>query len=635
MDIQLKKHITKVFLLNGLSVKADAMKYLLKILTENKNQLTIIDDIIKNIDKTTLKGNFIDQIIIEKSIKEINVASDSNLMEKEIFKVTNAFDIPSYTYDQNQKLFIKNEKANKSLHGDAKSKSELYRKRYQNVLQRIERHAFFATPSIPSQSLKMQFNSITPLSSLLGNSGSKYVLGTISQITEGNYFLEDLNTNVPLDLSNAIFEYGLITENSIVQVYGEFRDGAFVAEKIELPPIEPREISMHYLHGIDLFDGSNDTIGQSSSARSRQLREQYEKYEKEKEDNSILYLSDVYLDNPKVMEKLNVMFMGYSQIPPFAIIMMGNFTENPLLNGKQYQLKAYFDQLASIICKYPLIRENTRFVFVPGPTDPTGLHLNILPKFPIPNVFVKDFQLRVPHSTFTTNPCRIRYCTQEIVIFRDDLQNRMRRHSILEPSSPTNKDSDDEMDGQNSEIHISQHILGTIFSNSHLCNLPLDIRPVYWNYDHTLSLYPLPDVLVMGDKADSYIHQLEGTHCVSISSFSTNFSFIHYTPSDKNNNFSNLSDVTMDNFKDTSEDKEMSDVVDDKNSIDNDNNLHIDDNNNNNYNNNSEDGEDDGQDLNSSINSDQDDTDSKNIKSNLDFSLEDSDSEDDKETIDL
>lgn len=33
-----------------------------------------------------------------------------------------------------------------------------------------------------------------------------------------------------------------------------------------------------------------------------------------------------------------------------------------------------------------------------------------------------------------------------------------------------------------------------------MCPLPGEICPVYWSYDHVLYLYPLPDVIVVGDR---------------------------------------------------------------------------------------------------------------------------------------
>lgn len=44
----------------------------------------------------------------------------------------------------------------------------------------------------------------------------------------------------------------------------------------------------------------------------------------------------------------------------------------------------------------------------------------------------------------------------------------------------------------------------TVKANSHLIPLPLNVAPIYWEYDHAFWLYPLPDVVVCADKYDPY-----------------------------------------------------------------------------------------------------------------------------------
>lgn len=51
-----------------------------------------------------------------------------------------------------------------------------------------------------------------------------------------------------------------------------------------------------------------------------------------------------------------------------------------------------------------------------------------LPRRPIPELYTKSLRQRVRHVTFGSNPCRVRYFTQEIVLFREDLLKKMQRH---------------------------------------------------------------------------------------------------------------------------------------------------------------------------------------------------------------
>lgn len=47
-------------------------------------------------------------------------------------------------------------------------------------------------------------------------------------------------------------------------------------------------------------------------------------------------------------------------------------------------------------------------------------------------------------------------------------------------------------------------LVKTLLSQSHLIPLPIYVSPVYWQFDHSLRLYPLPDLLVIADKYDPF-----------------------------------------------------------------------------------------------------------------------------------
>lgn len=51
----------------------------------------------------------------------------------------------------------------------------------------------------------------------------------------------------------------------------------------------------------------------------------------------------------------------------------------------------------------------------------------------------------------------------------------------------------------------------TLLSQSHLTPLPLHVSPVHWAYDYALSLYPIPDLVIIGDKYDPFTHQWKNT----------------------------------------------------------------------------------------------------------------------------
>lgn len=53
----------------------------------------------------------------------------------------------------------------------------------------------------------------------------------------------------------------------------------------------------------------------------------------------------------------------------------------------------------------------------------------------LPDYVSEEFRKRVPKSVFATNPCRIQYCTQEIVVFREDILTKMCRNCVHFPET--------------------------------------------------------------------------------------------------------------------------------------------------------------------------------------------------------
>jgi len=87
-----------------------------------------------------------------------------------------------------------------------------------------------------------------------------------------------------------------------------------------------------------------------------------------------------------------------------------------------------FESLADLIASYPLITRNTHFVIVPGPLDITVN--SCLPRRPLLSSFTSRLKAKVPKIHFASNPCRIKFFHQEIVIFRENSMGRMLRNIV-------------------------------------------------------------------------------------------------------------------------------------------------------------------------------------------------------------
>jgi DNA polymerase epsilon subunit 2 len=87
-----------------------------------------------------------------------------------------------------------------------------------------------------------------------------------------------------------------------------------------------------------------------------------------------------------------------------------------------------FDSLADLIASYTLITRHTHFIFVPGPQD---LTINsVLPRKPLLSSFTARLRAKIPKVHLASNPCRLKFFGQEIVIFREDVMLRMLRNLV-------------------------------------------------------------------------------------------------------------------------------------------------------------------------------------------------------------
>jgi len=67
-------------------------------------------------------------------------------------------------------------------------------------------------------------------------------------------------------------------------------------------------------------------------------------------------------------------------------------------------------------------------VFIPGPLDITVN--STLPRRPLLSTLTGRLKSKVPKAHFATNPCRIKFFDQEVVVFREDLMARMLRNVV-------------------------------------------------------------------------------------------------------------------------------------------------------------------------------------------------------------
>ncbi|BGP19527.1 hypothetical protein JCM10213_000126 [Rhodosporidiobolus nylandii] len=406
-------------------------------------------------------------------------------------KIVDAFDMPAWRWDEVRGAFEKAKTA-PTLAPGALSKAHYLRDRFNIIKQVILRNEHFCPPAVVGPE-RTDYMKLTTIKNLLGRQGGHFLLfGLLTRMEDNEFYLEDLDDKVKLDLSEATPESGLFTEGSFVLVDGDYtHDSVFKVAEIGHPPSERRDEAMK-IYGHHDFLG----VGALSAAEEADMivAEQSPAHE-----TSFIVLSDLHLDNAKILQALRDVLTVYNDMDeqsiPKLFILCGNFRSRPwLFDGEAMrEYTELFNTLASLLASFSNLLASSHFLLIPGPTDPWSS--TTLPRPALPEPLVKALIAKIPNLTLGSNPCRVRWFSQEIVVFRDDSMSRMMRNAVRFPA--------DEGDAAR-KGDLRKALVQTILDQAHLTPLPLPVRPVLWDYDHALRLYPMPTTLILADSFDPY-----------------------------------------------------------------------------------------------------------------------------------
>ncbi|ANB12387.1 Dpb2p [Sugiyamaella lignohabitans] len=532
---------------------------------------------------------------------------------KDYFQVVNAQSQPFYSYDPIKKNFDA-PKAKPTLLAPAKDQASVFTLRYNLIYNRILRNEAFQTPSFGASmnnTVSMagsKFYSITFIHNMLGRNNSQFLLfGFIFKGPDGELWIQDLSGKVQLDISQTVPADGLYyTPGQFVLCDGVYFNEKFLVGSLGPPPAERREATKVAYGNID-FLGVHTALQNGGIVRrveriDNTLEKQLLLQERQHLNHKIVILGmDIFLDQLKYIDALRKLFNQLQQEVdaleraqlPISIIFPGSFKSSPFqANGNSTNYKESFDFLAQLLREHPKIAVECKLVFVPGDNDAWASTFSsgatpLFPLQPLPSLFTNRIKRISPDASFASNPCRMTYLSQEIVIMRDELGSRFRRNSILFPNQThengaTNGSSqngamdidikqDPDMDlfqheeDSDSEEALSQQraldrlindsskvikpttkayippdtaearqVVKTILDQGHLSPFPLSLRPVSWNYDHSLSLTPLPSVMILADSSTPpFRATYEGCHVVNPGPFiqGNKICWIEYTPS--------------------------------------------------------------------------------------------------------
>ncbi|KAF8897632.1 epsilon DNA polymerase [Infundibulicybe gibba] len=520
--------IIKVFRKFSNSLGPDALDLLEDILDRHEiadvDVETSIETLAKEYNKQDDAVMKVSVDVLQRVYESLQDQGQRSEMEKEMIDpdshlfVIDAFEMPLWHWSQERGTFEK-VPTPPTTAGSAESRVLCVRDRLNIIKQAVLRNEHFAPSTLPSRD-RERLVTLKSTKQLLGRAGDRFLLlGMLTHNKEGKLCLEDADGTVELDFSKLDEpSMGLFTEGCFALVEGEYtEEGTLEIIALGQPPCEPRETARSIYGHIDFLGKGSTSLLEDSQLATR-IRQ-------ELPGLNFFFLSDVWLDHPQTLPGLQKMFDNCieSSFIPKVIILCGNFTTKSIAHGNGRDVQRYqenFDALADLIASYPLITRNTHFVFVPGPLDVT---INgILPRRPLLSAFVARLKAKIPKVHFATNPCRIKFFNQEIIVFREDSMARMLRNIVgVKPDVK----SDD----------LKRYLVQTILDQGHLSPLAINIQPTLSDYDHSLRLYPLPTALVLADKYDRYKITYTGCHVFNPGSFVGNsFVFSAYTPAEIN-----------------------------------------------------------------------------------------------------
>lgn len=439
------------------------------------------------------------KLAIEECIKPNTLKGDETLLN-----VIDVFHVPKIQYSLSKGKFVL-ETVEPDLYPEAQCKTLLFKDRFELLWYRTLRHQLFTPPKFGE--IKEDWIELVPIELLLSESrsGNVYVMGLLTQLVEDQFYLEDTGGTIKINLQEANFQDGLIMEGSIVIANGNYKDSILHVEKLGFPPPESSNNARVDFGDANTFGGSHNI--------SLKLSEKLKSLEESNKDGMIVFISEMWLDDEIALRKFKIMLEGYSQYPPIAFVLCGHFLSTSTNTSSPQKLKDGLKELADIIMQFPGIHQTSKFIFVPA-TDDVGSP-KILPRLPLPKNLTKDFKNSIPGAIFATNPCRIQYCTKEIVILREDILTKMCRNTLHFPSQGS----------------IYDHYAKSIICQSHLTPMDLSLVPIYWKYNHALQIYPTPDLIVAADKFVAYETAYSDCHIINPGFFPRNdHSFKVYVP---------------------------------------------------------------------------------------------------------
>jgi hypothetical protein len=406
---------------------------------------------------------------------------------------------------------------------------------------------------------------VTTLDSLQGNKEECFVLGMLSFNEGGKIQLQDRHKIINIDVSETEWGKGYYTQGCIVLAQGYFKNDCLKTKVICHPPpvdtqytfnekfekdffgaitkafivdssdstnrdkannntqetflmnfinkditsskfLYPKTIESHIQLNLENFNMSkpnlNQTIIDRHFANTKELLT----------EEFFIVISNPDLSSPSILTAIEKIITSYiPETIPFMIVFMGNFVpERSYSSYKTYQ--ACFENLDKIIRKNDAIVKNTYIAIIPGP-DEFSLFSGF-PKHPILETFLAPMRKKI-NLIAATNPARFSLFGKEVVFFRDNLNKKLSKNSLIKCTD----------NSKNTDFYVH-----TVLCQGNLAPIDYNITSRIWHLAHSMTILPLPDILVLADVVMDFNTKVGNTRVINPGNFTKDFTFYTIYP---------------------------------------------------------------------------------------------------------
>ncbi|VDK18131.1 unnamed protein product [Anisakis simplex] len=306
--VALKKHVKTAFELRTYTLKRDTLEYAVNILRnlDDSQRPLWIARVLDVISKQSLNSPLLGIETLKSAVaicenKKSRKSSASRISiliySLSLFNVIDIFSAPRFDYDETSRKLVSIPQQPSAI-GKCVDAIELLRNRLKFVIQRFLRS---------SSSGKYQLSTVEKLLGSRCKQSNVIVLGILTQSSVDSYQLEDLTGSINVDLSNATFHSGLYTDGCIMLLEGYYNADLLTVTGVGLPPVENAEMTRSYFGDANWFGGE--------SAKAYASQPQLRDANARNKDARIVFISDVWLDDPKVWLRSLFTSHFYSLIP--------------------------------------------------------------------------------------------------------------------------------------------------------------------------------------------------------------------------------------------------------------------------------------------------------------------------------